>query len=132
MKIDNTIKDSLKKIADEYELDLIILFGSRARNQIHKDSDTDIAIRGQKKMSLNQILEISTRLSECFPSTDVADIRAVSPLLLGAIAKDAVLLFERKQSLFSEFRVYAINMFMDFQPYFDLRRKKQKDFIDNL
>ena len=49
---------SVEKIADEFLLDLIVVFGSRARGQSIRASDTDIAVRSTRNLNRDDELRI--------------------------------------------------------------------------
>ena len=40
------VLDEIKRIAEEYEVKRVILFGSRARGDYHRASDIDLAVEG--------------------------------------------------------------------------------------
>jgi predicted nucleotidyltransferase len=121
---------SVEKIADEFSLDLIVMFGSRARGQSIRASDTDIAVRSTRNLSRDDELLIAAALDAFFPDVDLCDIRKASPLLLGAIGQDAKLIYERRESLFEEFKIFAWNQYMDFKPQLDRIRERNKAEID--
>ena len=121
---------SIEEIADQFALDLIVMFGSRARGQSTSRSDTDVAVRSDRKLSRDDELRIATALDTLFPNVDLCDIRKASPLLLGAIGQDAKLIYQRHESLFEEFKIFAWNQYMDFKPQLDLIRERNKAEID--
>jgi predicted nucleotidyltransferase len=121
---------SIQEIADQFELNLIVMFGSRARGQSTGNSDTDIAVRGSKQLSRDDELQIAAALDRLFPNVDLCDIRKASPLLLGAIGQDAKLLYQQRESLFEEFKIFAWNQYMDFKPQLDLVRERNRAQID--
>ena len=43
-----------EEIIKKYDLKLLLLFGSRARGDARKDSDTDIAFFGNKRLDLKE------------------------------------------------------------------------------
>jgi len=49
---------------------------------------------------------------------------------LGAIGQDATLIYERRESLFEEFKIFAWNQYMDFKPQLDRIRERNKAEID--
>lgn len=85
---------SVEQIAEIYSLDLIVMFGSRARGQDIGSSDTDIAVRSSRELTRDDELRIAAALDACFPNVDLCDIRKASPLLLGAIGQDAKLIYQ--------------------------------------
>jgi predicted nucleotidyltransferase len=59
---------SIERIADSFSLDLIVMFGSRARGKSITTSDTDIAVRSQRELSRGEELHLATLLDKFFPS----------------------------------------------------------------
>jgi|GEM_PF-5627253 len=57
---------SVEKIADEFSLDLIVMFGARARGQSIRASDTDIAMRSTRNLSRDDELLIAAALDAFF------------------------------------------------------------------
>jgi predicted nucleotidyltransferase len=121
---------SIQDIAGQFSLNLIVMFGSRARGQSTANSDTDIAVRSTRGLSREDELQIATALDRLFPNVDLCDIRKASPLLLGAIGQDAKLLYQQHESLFEEFKIFAWNQYMDFKPQLDLIRERNRAHID--
>ena len=122
----------LDKLVREYGLDLIVMFGSRARGESRVDSDTDIAVRGSRELSRDEELTIAAELDKLYPNVDLCDIRKASPLLLGAIGNDAKLVHQAHESLFEEFKIFAWNQYMDFQPTLALMRERNRREIEKL
>jgi predicted nucleotidyltransferase len=121
---------SIEEIANQFSLDLIVMFGSQARGQSTSNSDTDIAVRSSRELSRDDELQIATALDKLFLNVDLCDIRKASPLLLGAIGQDAKLIYQRGESLLEEFKIFAWNQYMDFKPQLDLVRERNKAAID--
>ena len=126
----NSKATSVEQIAQEYSLDLIVMFGSRARGQSIGSSDTDIAVRGSRELARDDELRIAAALDAFFPNVDLCDIRKASPLLLGAIGQDAKLIYQQRESLLEEFKIFAWNQYMDFKPQLDRIRERNKAEID--
>lgn len=117
------MKRELKKIAIKYGLKLLVVFGSQATDRVHKDSDFDFAFLRDKKLTLNQELRLRHDLFKLYKrEIDLVDLKEASPLLLGEIAKKAECVFGSRRE-FSQFKVYAMKRFLDFEPYFKLREK---------
>ena len=120
----------IEQIAKKHSLDLVVMFGSRARGQARGDSDTDIAVRAARELSRDEELTIASELDRLFPNVDLCDTRKASPLLLGAVGQDATLLYQSRAGLFEEFKIFAWNQYMDFKPQLDRIREQNKAEID--
>lgn len=120
------------EIADHFSLDLVILFGSRSTDRVHNDSDTDIAVKARRTITLEEKLEIGAALDQVFPEVDLCDLRAAPPLLAVAVANDGQLLFERKALSFEQFKIFARNQYIEFKPFFDQLRKNNAERIKRL
>lgn len=117
------MKQKIKKIAEKYDLSLIILFGSVAKGFAHEESDVDVAILEKKSLSLHKELDLRADLYKLFRrDVDLVFIRRASPLVLGQISKYGKLLYGTKFQ-FTEFRIYGMKQYIDFEPYFTLREK---------
>lgn len=111
--------EQIAKLANKFNLDLIILFGSQARGTTHAQSDTDIAVRANHKLSIDERIDIALAFDQFYKDVEIADIKSASPLLLAAITKDSKLLFEAQPDLFHDFKLYALNSYFDFKPVLD-------------
>lgn len=132
MNLSPKARSYLKRLIKEFDLNLVILFGSRARDRIHPQSDTDIAVRGKKRLTIKERLKLSREFDRIFVETDLSDIRNAPPLLLASIAQNSQLLFEKTKGDFAQFKVSSINQFIDSMPLFDKRRKVNEKFFKEL
>ena len=89
------IRQQIIALAEEFKLEKVILFGSRARGDNRERSDIDLAIAGELanciEFSLAAEEEISTLLMFDFAIID----KTLSPELQAAIEKDGVILYEK-------------------------------------
>ena len=81
------------KLAEKYEIEQVILFGSRARGDYHKTSDIDLAVCG------GDIVRFSLDVEEETPTLLKYDIvnldGAVQDALLASIQKEGKVLYEK-------------------------------------
>ena len=112
-----------KKIAQKFNLKLIILFGSLAKNIANTYSDADIAVLQKKKLSLKNELLLRKEFFNIFKKEiDLVFLQSLGPLMLGQIAKDGKLLYGDEKE-FKNFKIYAAKTRIDFEPYFKLQEK---------
>ncbi len=79
------LNNIVEKIKTECNPDKIILFGSRARGEAHKNADIDIAVENPK----NPISSIGAPL-------DIVDLTKANPNLKDEIKLEGVTIYERK------------------------------------
>lgn len=120
------MKLAVKKIAEENDLSLVLLFGSQARGKTHKGSDFDFGVMAQKRFVPREIALLSFVFSQALKIKDetieILDLKSAPPLLLKEISKDAVLLYEKEPLLFARFKVYALKRYFEARPLLELRR----------
>lgn len=133
IKITQKQKNSLKKIAKKFGLDLILVFGSRVQDKVHPLSDLDIAVSSKKlDFTLKQYSDLLFQLEKVFPQkVDLVFINKADPLLLHEIVQSNQLLYGTKRQ-FLEFKIYAYKRYQDYKPYFKMEEKFVNKFIKEL
>ena len=96
-------------------LDLLMLFGSRARHQEHSRSDWDFGYLG------DQTLDVAALLAELVEAVgsdrvDVVDLAHASGLLRFRAARDGVALFESRPRVMEVFCLDAADFWCDAEP----------------
>jgi CRISPR-associated protein Cmr1 len=81
------LNNIIEKIKTKYDPDKIILFGSRARGDAHKNADIDIAIENPKNPISN--IDISAPL-------DIVDLTKANSSLKEKVRREGVTIYERK------------------------------------
>lgn len=93
MDLSPKIRQGIIELAIRYELNKVILFGSRARGDNKLRSDIDLAVKG------GNIAAFAADVDEDLPTLlmfDVVDLdRPVQPELLAEIEKDGIELYSR-------------------------------------
>lgn len=118
----------LKRIVERYDLNLVVLFGSRSRGRVHGASDTDLAVRGKSPFDVMQLAELAREFDAVFPESEVCDVRQAPPVLLAAIARDGISLHQQGPHDFALFKISAFNQFWDFMPTLKrLREETRRD-----
>lgn len=91
--INQKVLDEICKIAEQYSVEKVILFGSRARGDFKRTSDIDLAVKGGdfSRFALDVEEETSTLLEY-----DIIDLeREIQPELLESIKTEGVVLYEK-------------------------------------
>jgi len=123
LKVD---KQKLKGVARKFKLDLIILFGSKARHQQKKSSDLDLAVRtGIKDRSFKWEFGLISALVESLneANLDLIILNEADSLLLFEIASEGVPLYEKEEGLFVDFQVYAVKRNNDARKFYRLEEE---------
>jgi len=119
----NLNKKILAQIAKKYHLKQILLFGSQASGQKTVESDFDIGVLAEKKLSPSQnenlLIDLSQKLRLPIQDIDLTLLNNASPLLLYQSVKNAKLLYGRPK-FFTSFQLYAIKRFQDHQKFLKL------------
>ena len=108
---------------------LAYLFGSHARGQAWAQSDVDVAVllenRPDDDRCFDMRLEVIGGLMNLLDTdeVDVLILNQAPPALRYAVLRDGVLLYCRDRQAMIEFRVRAVNEYLDFKPI--LRRHER-------
>ena len=114
----------IQQVANRYQLDLIVLFGSYAKGTEKTDSDMDIAVhtsrpdyaKREKDSEALWEMALFDELSAVFKAPEGIDLvvlnRADSTLLY-EVAKEGILIYQREEATFHQFRSYAARRFDD-------------------
>lgn len=87
------VLDQIVKIAKQYDLNRVILFGSRARGDYKRTSDIDLAIRGGNGDRFTLAVEEET---DTLLKYDVVNMDSSVPEeLLQSIDKEGVVIYEK-------------------------------------
>jgi len=106
----------LQALARQYQLELVILFGSRAKGTPRPGSDTDIAVlRREGIVPPEEVLELTYRLGRTLgmPNPELVDLRRAPPLLKYEVARSGKVLYEAEPGLFQRFHILAWKLYQD-------------------
>ena len=92
------IKKKIALLAKNYNLSLVVLFGSQASGKTHKESDVDVAYLSLAKLSFDDEARLNADLTEVFRNDAVSlvNFKTAPPLLLKQIVTNAQVLYERE------------------------------------
>lgn len=91
--ISKLVLKQIEEFAKEYELQKVILFGSRARGDYHKTSDIDLAVLSG---NVSEFIMAVDEHTDTLLMYDVVDLRGtVQKELLESIKKEGIILYEK-------------------------------------
>lgn len=104
----------LKSLANEFGLQLIVLFGSAARGTANQDSDVDLGVLSKSPLLPAQRRRLWSALSRLFSTDiDLTVLNHVGPPLSYQVASEGVVLFEAVQNAWETWKSYAIRHYWD-------------------
>lgn len=124
----------LRDLARRYNLELVLLFGSRVTGQVHKESDYDIGYVSRQKLDLD---DEGRLINDLMPIVGVGDERAINlvnikkakPLLLFAITSSCQVLYEKEPAVFARLRAYAFKQYIETKPLYEEKARRLREAI---
>jgi len=96
-------------------LQMLLLYGSRARGEAHAGSDWDVAYEADPDFDADALLA-SLADGIMADRIDLVDLDRAGALLRHRVARDGVVVFERTQGRFERFRLNAVHAWCDMAP----------------
>ena len=129
--IEKKEKKLLKKVAKEYSLLLILLFGSRASKENYKGSDFDIAYLSKRDLNLKEESKLIIELAPVFKSEniDLVNLKKSPPLLFYAIFRNCQIIYEKKPLIFPSLRAYAFKKYVETKPLYEEKFRRAQEVI---
>ena len=120
-----------KDIADKYQLDLVLLFGSRAAGDLRPESDIDLAVYGRQILSEAEKIQLIYELGNIFHSDDIdmVDLRTASPFLEKEVLKNYKVLFQRDEMLLYRLELANMRKTKEIEILDRMRRERLEEFI---
>lgn len=123
-------KGKLIPIFQKYCVVSAYLFGSQASGKTHKKSDTDIAVRFRKELSLKKTLQFANELTLFFKNEcDVVDLDAAPLPLQFRIFRERKLLYAKNPKKEILEQAKAMCLYFDYKYYYDRFMKTEMNRI---
>jgi predicted nucleotidyltransferase len=127
-------KNLLKKIAQKYSIELLLLFGSRVSGKIHRESDFDIGYLSKRTLSVEEegqlMLGLAQVLKIPLERMELVSLRGASPLFLKEVFNNSLIIFAKDELIFDRYKIYSLRYFEEFQPIFEQMAKIFKKRIE--
>jgi predicted nucleotidyltransferase len=116
-------RESIEALARSSGIQLLALFGSRARGEAHALSDFDFAYRAN---ATTDVPRFESGLLELLGTDrlDLVNLDRASALLRRKVAQEGVLLFQAKPSGFQDFQIEAAQFWCENVPVFQEAYRK--------
>lgn len=113
---------AIRRMAQKYKIDLLVLYGSRVSGKTHQESDYDFGYLSKKTLSIQTegklILDLASTLKLPVEKVELVSLRGASPLFLKEVFTTAKVIYARNNTIFDRYKIYALRYFEDFKPYF--------------
>jgi predicted nucleotidyltransferase len=118
-------KKELNKIADEYKLNYLVLFGSRADRTAREDSDYDIAYSSKSDIDYGEEALLTEKLAKVLriKKIDIVNMSHAGPLLMKEVSDKGILIAEFTPSSFDKFQIYSFMQYVEAKPLFKMREE---------
>lgn len=116
----------IKETASKFGLRLLILFGSRAKGKLHKESDYDVAYLSNRGLSFEDEGRLIIELKKIIGVPDerlinLVNMHSAGPLLLKEIFNAHRTLFKETNNTYDTYKIYSLKNYLDSRPIFELR-----------
>jgi len=110
-----------EEISLRHNLDLVMLFGSQAKDRAIKESDVDIGIFRKSGITLDEQAVLNKEFSESFKNNniDISIISSNNPLLMYNILKHGKILYEKEKGGADTLRLYSWKLMAESKSFRD-------------
>jgi predicted nucleotidyltransferase len=126
----------LQNTAEKYNLNLLLLFGSRVDEKkfLTEESDFDIAYLSAKDLDLEEEAKLICDLMPIFRSEniDLVNLKKASPFLFYSIFQNCQVLYADNPLLFYYLRSYAFKKYIETKPLYQKKSERINELIKNL
>lgn len=119
----------LINLAKQFNLKLLILFGSRAKKTYSSNSDWDFAYLATNNFTLKNEMNLFNKLMKIlnFEKIDLINLRnPKNYLVVKNIFFEGILIFESEKRLFKEMKYNSWISYLDFKKYYTLQTEINK------
>lgn len=122
------IKERLAPLFESEDIQLVLLFGSTASGNVHKQSDIDLAFLLDTRFDVIEMTNRVTRLLRC-DAVDIVDLRAAKPLLKYSAVKGGIVIYEKMAGIYNQFYSLAFRQFVDTRKLRDARQTSINNYL---
>lgn len=129
MELRQKQKDKIKELAEKYNINFLILFGSQAEGRTHSESDVDIGFEAEEKLEFRDRARLNSELTGIFGNdrVDLVNLHRASPLLFYKIMQDGEVIYTDDPLRYHELSTYAFKKYVETKPLRKRKREKLKN-----
>ena len=118
-------------MALEYNLNLLVIFGSQVSGHTHEKSDIDIGFLSDINYGPIEIVKMQMDLEQrlAVGPVELVDLKTVPALLLKHVALEGNLLYEKRPHLMARLQIYGVKRTMEAKKLLDLRHLSVIKFL---
>ncbi|MCX7771386.1 MAG: nucleotidyltransferase domain-containing protein, partial [Proteobacteria bacterium] len=123
-------KEKLRKLSENYGIQFILLFGSKAEGTDTPESDTDIAVYADHVLSEEEKINLAFELSPILKTEniDLVDIKISPPILKKKIFDNYKALFVNNSFLLYQVELSVLREYEESKILYKIRDERLKDF----
>lgn len=126
--------DEIRSFCERNGIDLLVLFGSCASDEMNSASDIDLAVKFRQGVKGSK-LELIYELNDIFDGKEI-DLVVLSadtdPLLLYEVFARGVFLYEGNAGIFESERLRAWKLYLDSEKIRVMQKKYLRDFVERV
>lgn len=124
-------KEALRAgLAAEPSVRLAYLFGSQARGDAGPNSDVDLAVWTEPRLSLIELGAVAERIGRAIPvPLDLVDLRETPPLLARQVVAEGEALLVRDADLKLDFELETVRRYEDTRPLRAVQQRLLKELV---
>ncbi len=134
ISLNERAKTKIDKLVQKYNLELLLLFGSRVTGKVHKESDYDIGYASGRRLDLDDEGRLINDLMGVIGADDervinLVSIKKAKPLLLYAITSSCQVLYEKEPTVFARLRAFAFKQYVETKPLYEEKARRVREAV---
>lgn len=126
------LKSILKKIAKEFNLDLLIVFGSYSKNKSNKKSDLDLAYISKTEIDEKELIYQIVKQTK-INNIDLVKLNERTSIeLKWEIFRNGVCIHQKHESIFAEKLCNAFMDYVDFKDKIEIKYKILNEKLESI
>ncbi|MFB6181689.1 MAG: nucleotidyltransferase domain-containing protein [Candidatus Magasanikbacteria bacterium] len=129
MELNQKQEEKIKELAEKYNINFFILFGSQVDGRTHSESDVYIGFEAEEKLEFKERARLNSELTGVFGNdrVDLVNLHTASPLLFYKIMQEGKVIYTDNPLRYHELSTYAFKKYVETKPLRERKYKKLKE-----